>query len=395
MVVSGSGPEGQNPLEGIPLFGDLARLFSSQGPVNWDVARQMASWIASEGASESNVDPLERMRLEELARVADMHVAELTGLPTAGSGGTLRVTAVTASQWASRTLEAYRPLLESLSTALARGRPDEGDEGAEDPAGRLLGDLSQVLGPVLLGVQSGYMVGHLSRRALGQYDLPLPRVAGDELLMVPANIDAFGSEWSLPPADLRMWLCIRDVTLHAVLSRPHVRETLLSLLGSYVTGFQVDTDAFESSLAEVDPTDMEALQALLGNPETLLGAMQTPAQRELLVRIQTLLAAVVGYADHVLDELGTRLVGSYGMISEALRRRRVEAGDADRFVQRLLGVELGVRQYEQGAAFVRGVVERAGDAGLGRLWKSERELPTQAELEAPGLWLARIDLPDG
>ena len=393
--MSGPGPEGQNPLEGLPLFGDLARLFSSQGPVNWDVARQMAGWIATEGASEANVEPLERMRLEELARVADMHVAELTGLATAGSGGTLRVTAVTRAQWAARTLEAYRPLLESLSTALSAGRPDDDDEPeVEDPAGRLLGDLSQVLGPVLLGVQSGYMVGHLSRRALGQYDLPLPRVPGDELLMVPANIDAFGSEWSLPPADLRMWLCVRDVTLHAVLSRPHVREKLLSLLGSYVTGFEVDTDAFESSLAEVDPTDMGALQALLGNPETLLGAMQTPAQRELLVRIETLLAVIAGYADHVLDQLGTRLVGSYGMISEALRRRRVEAGDADRFVQRLLGVELGLRQYEAGAAFVQGVVARAGDGGLRRLWQSERELPTPAELEAPGLWLARIDLPD-
>ena len=392
--MSGTGPEGQNPLEGIPLFGDLARLFSSQGPVNWDVARQMASWIAGEGASEPNVDPLERMRLEELARVADMHVAELTGLPTAGSGGKLRVTAVTRSQWALRTLEAYRPLLESLSTALASGRPEPDDEEAGDPAGQLLGDLGQVLGPVLLGVQSGYMVGHLSRRALGQYDLPLPRLSGDELLVVPANVDAFGSEWSLPAADLRMWLCLRDVTLHAVLSRSHVRESLLSLLGSYVTGFQVDSDAFESSLAEIDPTDMGALQALMGNPETLLGAMQTPAQRDLLVRIETLLAAIAGFTDHVLDQLGTRLVGSYGMINEALRRRRVEAGDADRFVQRLLGVELGVRQYEAGAAFVAGVIERAGPEGLQRLWHSERELPTPSELEAPGLWLARIDLPD-
>ena len=77
-----------------------------------------------------------------------------------------------------------------------------------------------------------------------------------------------------------------------------------------------------------------------------------------------------------------------------LRRRRVEATDGERFAARLLGLELGRGQFERGAAFIRGVVERAGDEGLSRLWVTERELPTAAEVDAPGLWLARIDLPD-
>ena len=82
------------------------------------------------------------------------------------------------------------------------------------------------------------------------------------------------------------------------------------------------------------------------------------------------------------------------MISEAFRRRRVEAASSDRFVERLLGLELGPATYERGEAFVQGVVGRAGEEGLARLWQSERELPTPAEVDAPGLWLARIDLPD-
>lgn len=86
------------------------------------------------------------------------------------------------------------------------------------------------------------------------------------------------------------------------------------------------------------------------------------------------------------------LLASYAMLTEALHRRRVEAGDADRFVEHLFGLELGREQYERGAAFVAGVVERAGAEGVARLWQSERELPTPAEIDAPGLWLARIDI---
>jgi uncharacterized protein (DUF2342 family) len=102
---------------------------------------------------------------------------------------------------------------------------------------------------------------------------------------------------------------------------------------------------------------------------------------------------VVGYTDHVVETVGRRLTGSYDRVMEAVRRRRADATDGERFAARLLGLELGRGHYERGAAFVRGVVERAGEEGVRRLWHSERELPTAAELDAPGLWLARIDLP--
>jgi uncharacterized protein (DUF2342 family) len=95
-----------------------------------------------------------------------------------------------------------------------------------------------------------------------------------------------------------------------------------------------------------------------------------------------------------MDSVGEGLIGSYRMLSEALRRRRVEADPSDRFVERLLGLELTQSAYDRGAAFVSGVVEREGKEGLEQLWRSERELPTPAEVDAPGLWLARIELPD-
>ena len=374
------------------MFGDLARLFSRQGPVNWDVARQTSMWLATDGQAEPNVDPLERIRLEELVRVADLQVSTATGLTTSIAGGVLTVLPVSRGDWALHSLEAYRPFLERLATSLAAsGAPDDDDPA--DPTTQLLGDLGKLLGPVLLGMQSGFMLGHLARRALGQYDLPLPRRPADQLLVVPANLDAFADEWSLVPDDLRLWVCLHEVTHHAVLGRPHVRARLEDLINEYVSRFEVDPSALEASLGNIDPTDAAGLQAVLGNPETLLGAIRSPAQQETLSRIETLTAVIEGYVDHIMETTGRGLIGSYGQLTEALHRRRVEAGDGDRFAARLLGLELGRGQYERGADFVRGVVERAGDEGLARLWASERELPTPAELDAPGLWLARIDLP--
>jgi len=390
--VTSSGPEGGNPFEGLPMFGDLARMFSRQGPVNWDVARQTSAWLATDGQAEPNVDPLERIRLEELVRVADLQVSSATGLNTSIAGGVLSILPVTRGDWALHSLEAYRPFLERLATSLSTAGDDDDDAGA-DPTTQLLGDLGKMLGPVLLGMQSGFMLGHLSRRALGQYDLPLPRLPADQLLVVPANLDAFAEQWSLAADDLRMWVCLREVTHHAVLGRPHVRARLEKLINEYVSRFEVDPEALEASLGNLDPTDARGLQAVLGNPETLLGAMRSPGQQETLTRIETLTAAIEGYVDHVMDTTGRKLIGSYGQLTEALRRRRVEATDGERFAARLLGLELGRGQFERGANFIRGVVERAGEEGLSRLWVSERELPTPAELDAPGLWLARIDLP--
>jgi putative hydrolase len=392
--MSGSGPPGGgNPFEGFPLFGDLARMFASQGPVNWDVGRQMSLWIATEGKAQSNVEPMERIRLEELARVADLHVSNATGLSTSVAGGVLSVLPVSRGDWALHSLESYRPVLERLATALAKNEDAAGGSDP-DPTAAFMGDISKVLRPVMLGLQSGVMLGHLARHSFGQYDLPLPRRPADQLLIIPANIDAFAAEWGLEGDDLRMLVCLSEIAHHAVLGRRHVRSRLLSLLDEYVSRFQVDPDAVEASFSDLDLNDPGALQRALGRPETLLGVVQTPEQELVRGRIEVLLTAVVGYVDYVLDTVGRPLIGSYDRLMEAVRRRRADASDGERFAARLLGLELGRSHYERGSAFVRGVVERAGDDGLRRLWQSERELPTSSELDAPGLWLARIDYPD-
>jgi putative hydrolase len=406
-----SGPPG-NPFDGLPFFGDLAKLLGQGGGVPWDAARSLALAVATEGQSEPNVEPVERIKLEQLARVAELHVANVSGLSTTVGGRELSVMPVNRALWATKTLDAFRPLLEKLATAL--GTPVAGDEGDDedelsrqelaelglsddDPMSAVIGPMLQAMQPTMVAMTAGSMVGHLARRSFGQYDLPIPRPLTGELMIVVPNLDAFGEEWSLPPDDLKLWICIHEIAHHAVLGVPHVRARLDDLIGRFATGFRNDPHAFEDHLRDLETSDesdlLGQLQQVLGEPGALLGAIQSDAQRALKPQLEATVAVVAGVVDHVMDQVGTKLIGSYRMLTEALRRRRVETSEADRFVERLIGLELTQATYDRGAAFVDGVVERAGEEGLSRLWEGERMLPSPPEVDAPGLWLARIDLP--
>jgi putative hydrolase len=375
----------------MPFFKDLAKLFSSQGALNWDFARQLAQWVATEGVAEGNVEPVVRIRFEEVARVAELHVGATTGLPTAATGRPLAIRPVARGDWALRTLDDWRPLLEKLAASLGQGALAGEDAVEPDPETELLGGIGQLVVPLLMGGQAGSMVGHLSRRVLGQYDLPIPRPASDEVMVVAANVDAFATDWSLPSDDVRLWVCLSELAHHTVLSRPHVRDRLNALLGRHVSGFRPDASALEGRFSELDPSDPASINSLLGDPQSLLGAMQSDEQRSLAPQIEALVAVVEGYVDWVVDTVGRKLIASYQPLTEALRRRRLERGDGDKLVERLFGLELGQSQWDRGSLFVHGVLERAGEDGLGKLWRSERELPTPAELDAPGLWLARLE----
>ena len=384
---------GNDPFAGMPLFGDLARMLSQQGNATWDAARQLAVSVATGGVAETNVDPLERIRLEQLAHIAELHVGSITGLPTTYGGAGITVVPVTRGQWATTTLEAWRPLLEKLSTALSP--TDTAPEGTDDPMG-FLAPLLRMVSPMLLGMTAGSMIGHLALRSFGQYDLPIPRTPRDELMIVPANLDEFASQWSIAPDDLRLWVCVQEIAMHTVLRIPHVRGALDSMLATYAAGFESDPSAIEERLSSFDLSDPSSLsmESAFSDPEILLGAIRSQAQRDLLPRFEALVAAIVGWVDHIVDTAAASLLPSAAMIAEAVRRRRVESADADRFVERLLGLELTQATYDRGRAFVDGIVERAGADGLVRLWEAERTLPTAAEVDAPGLWLARIELPE-
>ena len=184
-----------------------------------------------------------------------------------------------------------------------------------------------------------------------------------------------------------------------MLGVPHVRARLDQLLRDYLAGFEPDPGRLENELGGFENIDLsgpDAFQQMLGNPEVVLGAIQSPAQKALLPHLEAL---VVRHRRATSTTSWTRsaarLLSSYGMITEAVRRRRVEAAPSDRFVEQLFGLELTQAAYDRGTAFIARC-RRARRRR--RRWPAsgsrDRELPTPAEVDAPGLWLARIDLPD-
>jgi len=305
---------------------------------------------------------------------------------------------VNRTEWVRRSIQAYKPLLDQLAESLAAPPTTDTEEFGADPEFQLLDQLFGSLRPMLVGITSGSMVGHLGSRALATYDLPIPRPDTGEILVVVPNLEAFGEEWSLDREELRLWIVLSEMAHHAVLSRPHVAARLQSLLMRYTGAFRNDPIALGDSLGDFDlsgdPSELQGrLQSMFSDPGALLGAMRSAEQEEILPQLSAVCAAVVGYVDHVMDQVGHDLIPGYGQLTEALRRRRVTASESDRFVERLLGLELDQALYDRGRAFIDGVVERAGEEGVARLWDSEEMLPTPNELDAPGLWLARIDLP--
>jgi putative hydrolase len=397
--VSDPGPFGPDdtpdPFGKMPVFGDLVRMLQSQmggqGPVAWEAARQLALSVTGSMGGEPNVEPSDRIALEDLARVAEMHVVDATGLRTSG-GAPLRVEAMNRSQWTMQTMDAYRPLFEKIATAI-----DQPDASAPDPTstdpGAFLGPLFQMIAPMRAGMVAGALVGNLAKTAFGSYRLPLPR-RGDELSIVVPNVTAFAEAWSLPPDELRMWVLVHEVTSHAVLRVPHIGGRLDELVAQYATSFESDPDVFERRIGELDLSAFDP-NALFVSPEMLLGAVESEQQRALQPQIDALVAVVLGAVEHVVTTVGGHLLGTPGSITEAVRRQRSDGDDADQIARPLLGLDLTRAVTDRGTAFVAGVIERAGPEALARLWTEEHALPTPAEVDAPGLWLARLEILDG
>ena len=393
-------------LEGVDLA-QVMRMLQSTGPVNWEIAAQVAHVVALEGGEARAVEPGAGEQLTELAHAAQAHVVAETGL---GENLAAPVRTVTRTEWVELHLETLRPVLEALAQtlgdALNEQLAEEGgqfDQPGDPPPGSIPGagddplaafaGLFPMLAPMLLGVQAGSMVGYLAQHALGRYDIPLPTSDAPTLCFVAENLDTFEDAWSLPRADLRFYVALHEVVHAAQRSVPWVRERLVELATEYVSSYQLDADVLEARFGDLDPMNPESLQALAERPEELLGAMQSDRQREVLGRLRVFTSVLEGYADDVLGRIGRRLIPSYDQIHEAIQRHRIERGEAERFIEGLLGLKLERDDYERGATFCRGVVERAGTEGLNRLWSGPQMMPTPAEFEAPGLWLARIDLP--
>ena len=384
-----------NPFDGFPMFGDISRMLSGQGPLNWDAARQFAITSAS-GAdgltaggvpvASPNIDPAVRIKYAELAGIARLHVADVMGIDVPE----VEPSVATPEQWAAETLEAYRPLFTELATSLG---PSDADDAGSDPMAQMMAGLSKMMAPAMLGMAVGSMVGNLARRAFGVYDLPIPR-ATPALVLVPPNIDDFANEWEITLDEMRLWVLAHELAGLALFSVDHFADHLRELVRRHVGAFRPDPSAVTDKLAsmETDQSDpMAAMQQAFGDPEVLLGAVRSAEQLEMEPVIDAAVATAIGVIDWVVDAVAVRIIGGNALqIAEAVRRRRADTSPDDLFVERLLGIRLGAEQTARGKAFVQGVVDRAGESGLMPLFSDPEAVPTPNEIEAPGLWLARV-----
>ena len=401
----------EQPFAGIPLFGDLAKAMAGQGPLQWDVARQVAISTATNGTNtEANVDPSSRVSLEQLAPIADMHVRNYTGLTTGtgNSAGTAlpNIVVTNHSTWVHHTLESYKPLFTQLATALSNPSVETRQPGTEldtdfnletDQIAGMMLSLNKMMAPAMMGMSIGSMIGQLSLRAFGQYDLPIPREPKNQMLLVASNVEQFANDWSIAVDDMRMWVLIHELTSHAVLSVDHVRDSINQQISKYIASFRPNPNALMDRLTTMDlgTTDpMAMMQKFLTDPTIILGAVRSPEQERQAPVLDAMIASIIGYIDHSVDAISSMVLGGGAQIAEAVRRRRVESAPHDSFVEQLLGLRLTRQQVERGHGFASGVTERAGHDGLSQLFNKAGNLPTSNELDAPGLWLARIELQD-
>ncbi len=385
-----------NPISG--LLGDLLKVIGGgargAGTPWLDAARALAHGVATDGV-ESNVDPLQRIKLEELARVVELHVEGATGLSTAHRRYTF--VPVTRGAWADRALEGWKPWLERMVAAIevtpAPPMDAFGTDDLPDGIQALLGQFASTMGPIILGLQFGSAAGHLARQALGQYALIVPWPSSDELLVVPENVAAFAADWSLDEDATLLWVCAHELTVQLVLDRPHVAQRLGELLDAALAESMAAQQGIAERLGSMD-AGPESLQQMMSDPEALLADLLTPGNRATSDRLSAVAAALGGYIDHATTQIAEAITGSAGPLSEAWYRYRVADHRGRQAAAALFGFDVSRAQVDRGAAFVRGVLERAGEAGLSRLLTSARTLPTPAEVDAPGLWLERIDLPE-
>ena len=405
-----------NPMGG--LLGDLLKVIGSGqaggGSDSWfEAARTLAFGVATDGGVDDNPDPLVRIAFVELARVAELHVADVTGItspashagPATGPGGGARAgvsfDAVGPGQWSFKVLEAYRPVLKSMVEAQQQGASavPTMDLTEFDPDGGaglqgLLSQFALTLGPVFLGMQFGSAAGHLARRAFGQYALPLPwPPETNALLLVPGNVARFAEDWSLPLQEVQLWICLRELTMHAVMTRPGIRAALTRLLGDSSAHAAASQRSLVERLGDGLGDDV-TLEGVLGDPESILADLVSPEQRNISNALTAVTTALGAYVDHVTAGIAATLTSSPAALREAWYRYRAEEAKGEQAFAGLFGINVGQAEVDRGATFIDGVVERAGESALSRLLMDELDLPTPAEVDAPGLWLARIGLLD-
>jgi len=357
------------------LFARLIELFNQPGPVNWKLAGEISRHLA--GPAEP-IEPWLAEEYRDLTRLAQMRIDEVTSLDL---GEAIDAIPVDRAAWATRNLESFRYLVEPLAEKMAATGTGGPLEGMMVP-----------LGPAILGAQMGIMIGFLSHRILGQFDIGLPTAEAGDLYLVVPNVEAFATENRLDARQVRLWVALHEVTHQAEFAQPWTRSEFVRLIARYLDGLELDPTSLTEKLQSF--SDPEQFESVLSDPAGLAGLITTPEQRPILDAIQAFMAVMEGYADYLMDRAAPKMLPDLDRMREAMSRRRAEPSQGEQIINRMLGLELKQEQYRLGADFCTEVARRWGEDALDNLWKTVDALPSLEELRDPVAWAARILLPE-
>ncbi|GAB3478748.1 zinc-dependent metalloprotease [Nocardiopsis coralliicola] len=349
--------------------------------IDWDVAVNTGVRLVRPGPQVDLSEARQAVaQLRELSVTARGHVREFTGMDPLEPAGPAVI--VDRPGWIKANVDGFRVVLEPILDRL----------GAERPAS----PLGSAVSSRVTGAQLGAVLSYMAGRVLGQYELFLPpdpdgRAPAGRLTLVAPNIVQAERDMDVDPHDFRLWVCLHEETHRMQFSsstwlRDYVQEQMQELLLSS----DMDAAAFLDRLRAAGEAVAEVVR---GGEGSLLQAFQNQQQSELMDRITAVMTLAEGHGDYVMDAVGPEVVPSVAEIRRRFQRRRQGSGGIDRIIRQLLGLDLKMKQYEDGAKFVRHVVASVGMDGFNRVWESPETLPTMAEISDPEAWIARVGRP--
>jgi putative hydrolase len=372
-------PHPNNLAGQMPLFAELQKLLSwSGGPVNWDLARQLA--VSSLAGGSTIASAGDRSAIADAIRLADLWLEDVTDLPS----GVTTIESWTRLNWLDKTMSTWAALCEPIAArvtaAMSSALPQEQLQML-GPGNPLNAIMNQV-GGLMFGAQVGQGLGALAQEVVSSTDIGLPLGPVGTAALLPENIAAFGEGLERPADEVRLYLALREAAHQRLFAHvPWLRQRLLDTIDEYARGITLDMSVIEEAVRGIDPTNPESMQEALSGG--LFAPQQTPEQDAALRRLETLLALVEGWVDSVVAAAaGERMAGA-DALREAMRRRRATGGPAEQTFATLVGLELRPRRLRDAAALWWSVTDRCGISGRDAVWSHPDLLPTTADLDDP------------
>ncbi|MBC6462006.1 zinc-dependent metalloprotease [Actinomadura sp. HBU206391] len=347
------------------------------GPLNWDLAKNIARHTVTEQGDPSIVDA-ERRQVEEALRLADLWLDEGTSLPA----GVRSPKAWSRSEWIEQTLPVWSKLCDPIAARMVDSLGGALPQEMQAVAGPLVGMIRQMAG-AMVGGQAGQALGALALEVVGSADVGLPLAPEGVGALLPAGVTAFGSGLEVSDDEIRLFLALREAAHQRLFAHvPWLRGHLLGAVEEYARGITVDLSQLEQTVSGLDLSDPEALQQALGG-ELQLQPEETPQQKAALTRLETALALVEGWVDTVVNTVAADRLPAAAKLAEAVRRRRATGGPAERTFATLVGLELRPRRLREAAALWRALSDQRGIDGRDAVWQHPDLMPTSGDLDDP------------